>query len=54
MPTDEYPPIEQACVILSSSKNREIAQQFLAYFKSAAVADLLAGYGFEVSSRTNK
>jgi molybdate transport system substrate-binding protein len=54
IPTDEYPPIQQACVILSSSKNKEIAQQFLAYFKSAAVADLLVGYGFEVSSRTTK
>jgi molybdate transport system substrate-binding protein len=37
IPVDEYPPIEQACVILSSSKNKEIAQQFLSYFKSAAV-----------------
>jgi molybdate transport system substrate-binding protein len=54
IPTDEYPPIEQACVILSSSKNKEIAQQFLSYFKSAAVADLLVGYGFEVGSRTSK
>ena len=54
VPTDEYPPIEQACVILRSSKNKEIAQQFLSYFKSAAVADLLVGYGFDVSSRTNK
>jgi molybdate transport system substrate-binding protein len=54
IPVDEYPPIEQACVILSSSKNREIAKQFLAYFKSAAVTDLLVGYGFDVSSRTNK
>jgi molybdate transport system substrate-binding protein len=54
IPRDEYPPIDQACVILSSSKNKEIAQQFLAYFKSAAVADLLVGYGFDVSSRSNK
>jgi molybdate transport system substrate-binding protein len=54
IPTDEYPPIEQACVILRTSKNKEIAQQFLSYFKSAAVADLLVGYGFDVSSRTNK
>jgi molybdate transport system substrate-binding protein len=51
IPANEYPPIEQACVILSSSKNKEIAQQFLSYFKSAAVADLLVGYGFDVSSR---
>jgi molybdate transport system substrate-binding protein len=54
IPSDEYPPIEQACVILGSSKNKDVAQHFLAYFKSAAVADLLAGYGFDVSSRTNK
>jgi len=54
VPANEYPPIEQACVILSSSKNKEIAQRFLAYVKSTAVADLLAGYGFDVSSRTNK
>jgi len=54
IPTDEYLPIEQACVILSSSKNKEIAQQFLSYFKSAAVDDLLAGYGFDVSGRANK
>src|SRR6202140_5620142 len=53
IPTDEYPPIEQACVILNSSKNKEIAQQFLVYFKSPAVADLLLRYGFEVSSRSN-
>ena len=54
IPVDEYPPIEQACVTLSSSKNKEIAQQFLAYFKTAAVGDLLAGYGFDVSGRANK
>lgn len=54
IPADEYPPIEQACVILNSSKNKEIAQQFLSYFKSAAVADLLVGYGFDVSSRTHQ
>src|ERR1700732_86805 len=50
IPADEYPPIEQACVILSSSKNKVIAKQFLSYFKSAAVTDLLAAYGFDVSS----
>ncbi len=54
IPADEYPPIDQACVILSSSKNKDLAQQFLKYVKTAAVADLLAGYGFDVSSRANK
>jgi len=41
-------------VILSSSKNKEIALQFLAYVKSAAVAVLLVGYGFDVGRRTNQ
>ena len=48
VPANEYPPIEQACVILSSSKNREIAQQFLSFFKTSAIADLLKTYGFDV------
>jgi molybdate transport system substrate-binding protein len=54
IPAIEYPPIDQACVILSSSKNTELARQFLAYVKSTAVSDLLAKYGFDVSNRTDK
>jgi molybdate transport system substrate-binding protein len=46
----EYPPIEQACVILSSSKNKEVARQFLGFVKTAAVGELLAKYGFDVSN----
>ncbi len=48
VPAADYPPIEQACVILSSSKNKEAAKQFLAFLKTAAVGDLLRSYGFEV------
>jgi len=51
IPTSDYPPIDQACVILKSSKNKETAQQFLSYVKSAAVAEILAGFGFDVSGR---
>lgn len=51
IPASEYPPIEQACVILNSSKNKEAAKQFLAYIKSAEVAGILATYGFDVQSR---
>jgi molybdate transport system substrate-binding protein len=51
IPAGEYPPIDQACVILKSSKNKETAQQFLSYVKSASVAEILAGYGFDVSGR---
>jgi molybdate transport system substrate-binding protein len=48
IPSDEYPPIEQACVILRSSKNKEAAKQFLSFFKRPAIGDVLRGYGFEV------
>ena len=48
IPSTEYPPIEQACVILSSSKNKETAVHFLSFFKTAAVADTLKRYGFDV------
>jgi molybdate transport system substrate-binding protein len=48
VPADEYPPIEQACVILSSSKNKEAASQFLSFIKTATIGDLLKSYGFDV------
>jgi molybdate transport system substrate-binding protein len=48
IPADEYPPIEQACVILGSSKNKEAARQFLSFVKTAAIGDVLKGYGFDV------
>lgn len=51
IPANEYPAIDQACVILRSSKKKEIAQEFLAYIKSATVADVLASFGFDVSGR---
>jgi molybdate transport system substrate-binding protein len=50
IPSDEYPPIEQACVILRSSKNKEAAKQFLSFFKRPAIGDVLRGYGFDVPS----
>jgi molybdate transport system substrate-binding protein len=46
---DEYPPIEQACIILKSSKNKEAAGQFLSFIKTAAVGDVLRSYGFDVA-----
>jgi len=50
IPSDEYPPIEQACVILRSSKNKEAAKQFLSFFERPAIGDVLKSYGFEVPS----
>ena len=40
----------QACVILSSSKNKETAKQVLSFIKTAEVADTLRTYGFDVQS----
>ena len=50
VPADEYPPIEQACVILSSSKNKETASQFVSFIKTATIGDVLRNYGFDVPS----
>ncbi len=51
IPSDDYPPINQGCVILSSSKNKEAAKQFLSFIKTAAAADTLKRYGFDVQSQ---
>jgi molybdate transport system substrate-binding protein len=48
IPAADYPAIQQACVILKSSKNKEVARQFLVFFKTAMVRDLLESYGFDV------
>ena len=48
VPASEYPPIDQACVIMKSSKNKETAKRFLLFVKSAQVAEILKRYGFDV------
>jgi molybdate transport system substrate-binding protein len=48
IPDGDYPPIEQACVILGRSKNKETAVQFLSFLKTDAAGELLRRYGFEV------
>ncbi|MGA3210444.1 MAG: molybdate ABC transporter substrate-binding protein [Terriglobales bacterium] len=54
IPAGEYPPIDQACVVLSSSKNKETARQFLSFIKTATTAETLRNYGFEVADRLTK
>ncbi|MBV8053500.1 MAG: molybdate ABC transporter substrate-binding protein, partial [Acidobacteriaceae bacterium] len=54
VPSEDYPAIEQACVILRSSKHKAAANQFLAFVKTAAVGDLLRSYGFEAHSENQK
>jgi len=48
IPSADYPPIEQACVILRSSKNPAVARAFLEFVKTDAIKDLLRNYGFEI------
>ncbi len=48
VPATDYPPIEQACVILRSSKNKKVAEQFLAFVKTPAIRDVLRSYGFDL------
>jgi molybdate transport system substrate-binding protein len=50
IPAADYPPVEQACVTLNSSKNKELAKQFLSFVKTAEAAGILKNYGFEVGS----
>jgi len=46
----DYPPIEQACVVLGSAKDKETARQFLAFIKTDTVASMLRSYGFDVDA----
>ena len=48
VPTIDYPPIEQAAVIIKSSKKKATAQQFLAFIKKPAMVSLMRDYGFVV------
>ena len=48
IPTKDYPPIEQACVILKSSQHKDAAKAFLSFIKTSAIADLFRAYGFSV------
>jgi molybdate transport system substrate-binding protein len=54
VPSEEYPPIEQACVILRSSNNKDVARQFLSFIKTAAISEVLKNYGFDVHSDSTK
>lgn len=50
IPAADYPPIQQACVLLKSSKSKDVARQFLAFMKTSPVSDLLKAYGFDVQA----
>jgi len=46
IPSDDYPPIVQAVVILKSAKNKKTAKQFLKFLKSDEIVALMRSYGF--------
>ena len=46
IPQSNHPPIEQAAVILRSSKHKQTARQFLEYVKKPEIVALLESYGF--------
>jgi molybdate transport system substrate-binding protein len=48
IPTDKYPPVEQAAVLLTASSNKEAAISFLAFLKTPAARETLERYGFFV------
>lgn len=48
IPADDYPPIIQAAVILKSSRNKELADQFLKFLKESATVALMERYGFSI------
>lgn len=48
IPTSFYPAIDQAVVILKSSKQKEIAREFLSFLKRPEIADFMRSNGLTV------
>ena len=48
VPASDYPPLIQAGVILKSSQNKELANQFLKFLKEPGTVALMEQYGFAV------
>ena len=52
IPAADYAPIEQAAVILKSSRKKELARKFLAFLKTPATTSLMQRYGFSIPQTT--
>lgn len=52
IPSTDYPPLEQACVILKSSQQKAIAGTFLNFIKTPAVTELFRTSGFALPGST--
>lgn len=54
IPEELHPPIEQAVVVIKSSKKKDAAKAFLEYIKSAAGRTTLDRYGFTAPSGSGR
>ncbi len=52
VPESWYPPIEQAAVVLASSRQKALARQFVDYLKKPESVRILQSYGFAVPQTT--
>ncbi len=48
---NDYPIIQQACVIMRSSKNKDTARQFLKFIQSPPMKELFQKYGFAIPNQ---
>ncbi len=48
VPVRDYPPIQQACVVMRSSKNKSVAEQFRKFIQSPSIRELFEKFGFAV------
>jgi molybdate transport system substrate-binding protein len=48
IPTSFYPPIQQAAIVVASSKQKAVARQFLEYLKRPSTMTTLQSFGFAV------
>jgi len=54
IPSDDYPPIEQACVVLKSSQVKAASQEFLQFLRRPEIQLLLQGYGFSMPAKLKR
>jgi molybdate transport system substrate-binding protein len=54
VPTKDYPPLDQAAVIVNRSSEKELARAFLAYLKTPAARSILTQYGFAAPPEETK
>lgn len=51
LPQDSYPPLDQAAVMVRSSRNKQNARKFLSFLSSSGARAILRENGFEVAEK---